>query len=373
MFNDSEVAMGPAAREMTYKIQKWNVVSERLRPILVANARVDWLALKDDEITQKFPILREGILQDVFSQRASSAWQGAQPQRITVSLLLPGSRTAAQWRDFLQSRCQFWPTMTTRHASLAPLCAEALQRERRQMQSKHLWDTIDIRWHELSKKIQVLKPTGLTREQLWHHLFVLKHRQNPFQERKYKGVDFEEVERRWNLAKGNFRGYQGLNCPFSINVEVAIGGFNIDNMAAQKAISDSKALHARRWQTKEGTYRIKEQLFPDVRDGQDVRDGAAASSSDTVHCSQNWYSEYYDHPRLALWIYSIGMLLGGARHVNALRMSHLFTCGSRVSHVSGTHRGLCFLGLVWCCFLLGLVLFWFPPVFCFCKCQRLFD
>ena len=152
MFNHSEVAMGPASREMTYKIQKWNVLSDRLHPILVANARVDWLALKDDEITQQFPILREGILQDVFSQRASSAWQGAQPQRITVSLLLPGSSTAAQWREFLQSKRQFWPTLTTRHASLAPLCADALQRERRQMQSKHLWYTIDIRWHDLGQE-----------------------------------------------------------------------------------------------------------------------------------------------------------------------------------------------------------------------------
>ena len=46
--------------------------------------------IKDGDITQKLPILLEGILQDVFSQRASSAWQGAQPQKITVSLLLPG-------------------------------------------------------------------------------------------------------------------------------------------------------------------------------------------------------------------------------------------------------------------------------------------
>ena len=101
----------------------------------------------------------------------------------------------------IKSKRQFWPTLTTRHASLAPLCADALQRERRQMQSKHLWYTIDIRWHELAKKIQVLTPTGLTREQLWHHLFVLKHRQNPFKEGKYKGVDFAEVERRWKLTK----------------------------------------------------------------------------------------------------------------------------------------------------------------------------
>ena len=132
-FNRAEVTMGPASRELTYKIQKWNVHSEGFHPILVANARVDWLALKDEDITQKFSILLEGILQDVFSQRASSAWQGAQPQKITVSLLLPGTSTAAQWRDLLQSRRQFWPTLTTRHASLVPLCADALQRERRQM------------------------------------------------------------------------------------------------------------------------------------------------------------------------------------------------------------------------------------------------
>ena len=51
MFNASEVENGPAAREMTYKIQKWNVVSQRVHPILVVNAQVDWLALQDSELT----------------------------------------------------------------------------------------------------------------------------------------------------------------------------------------------------------------------------------------------------------------------------------------------------------------------------------
>ena len=249
MFNRAEVAMGPASRELTYKIQKWNVHSEGLRPILVANARVDWLALKDDEITQQFPILREGILQDVFSQRASSG--------ITVSLLLPGSSAAAQWRDFLQSRRQFWPTLTTRHASLVPLCADALQRERRQMQSKHLWYIIDISWQELDKKLQVLAPTGLTREQIWQHLFLTKHRQNPFVEGRYKGADHKEVEKKWQATKEYFQDYKRFTRPFSVNLETAIRGFDIDNIAAQKAIDESKAPHAHRWQTKEGTYRIK--------------------------------------------------------------------------------------------------------------------
>ena len=99
-------------------MQKWNVNSDKVHPILVANARVDWM-----------------YLPDVFSQRASSAWQGMQPQRLTVSLLLPCMNSKAdEWLDF-------WPTVTTRHASLAPIELGTFRRERRLMQSKHLWDT----------------------------------------------------------------------------------------------------------------------------------------------------------------------------------------------------------------------------------------
>ena len=52
-------------------------------------------------------------------------------------------------------------------------------------------------------------------------------------------------------------GLQDLSRPFSIDLAVAIRGFDIDNMAAQNAIDGSKALHARRWQPKNGTYRLK--------------------------------------------------------------------------------------------------------------------
>ena len=124
IFDRQEAAKGSRAREVTCRIQKWNIQADGFHPILVANARVDWLAMKDDDITKKFPILLEGILQDVFSQRASSAWQGAQPQKLTVSMLLPGTSSASEWRDLLQSRRQFWPTLTTRHASLVPVSAD---------------------------------------------------------------------------------------------------------------------------------------------------------------------------------------------------------------------------------------------------------
>ena len=64
--------------------------------------------------------------------------------------------------------------------------------------------------------------------------------------------------------------YQAITRPFCIDIGVAINGFIIDNSAASKALKAAKARHARRWQTREGTYRVKEQLPPDVRDTADV-------------------------------------------------------------------------------------------------------
>ena len=42
-------------------------------------------------------------------------------------------------------------------------------------------------------------------------------------------------------------------------------GFNIENLTANLE-AEAKDKHTRRWQTKEGTYRLKEKLLPDVRD-----------------------------------------------------------------------------------------------------------
>ena len=142
---------------MSYKIQKWNVF-----PILLATTRVDWLGIEDREITQHFPILLEGILRDVFSQRASAAWQGAPPQKVAVSILLP----TIYWLDDLQSQRHFWPSMTTRFVSMDSLKEMTLRKERQRLKSKHLWDTIDLDWDALYKKLYVHKPTGLSRDAL---------------------------------------------------------------------------------------------------------------------------------------------------------------------------------------------------------------
>ena len=57
-FNPLEVQNGPASRDMRYKIQKWNVNSIKVHPILVANARVDWMSLDDSDITQQLGVAR---------------------------------------------------------------------------------------------------------------------------------------------------------------------------------------------------------------------------------------------------------------------------------------------------------------------------
>ena len=46
-----------------------------------------------------------------------------------------------------------------------------------------------------------------------------------------------------------------------------IQGFVVEDQTAKKALAMGKEQHACRWQTKDGTYRIKQQLvLPDVRD-----------------------------------------------------------------------------------------------------------
>ena len=111
-------------------------------------------------------------------------------------------------------------------------------------------------------------------------------------EGRYSGADYEEVEQKWEATKLYFRDYKSCSRPFSIDLAVAIRGFDIGNMAAQNAIDGSKALHARRWQTKDGTYRLKKHVLPDVRDGQDIYDDADAFASDAILQPQEWDDDY---------------------------------------------------------------------------------
>ena len=98
---------------------------------------------------------------------------------------------------------------------------------------------------------EVLAPTGLTRNDIWRHLFLTKQRKNPYEEGCCTGEDLEDVKRKWKAKKEYFLQYKkdGSHPP-CIDLAMALQGFDIDNTAAYHAIEDSKALHARRWQKK---------------------------------------------------------------------------------------------------------------------------
>ena len=112
-------------------------------------------------------------------------------------------------------------------------------------------------------------------------------------EGRYTGADYEDVKRKWEAKKLYFQDYKkdGTRPP-SIDLAMALHGFGIDNIAAQSAIEGSKALHARRWQTKDGTYRLKRHALPDVRDAPHVYDNAAASSADANPRWRDWDEDY---------------------------------------------------------------------------------
>ena len=184
-------------------------------------------------------------------------------------------------------------SMTDKALSLVRLCSK------KKKQAKHLWYNVDIRWSDLKDKLEVLAPTGLTREDIWRHLFLTKQRKNPYEEGCYTGEDVEDVKQKWEDKKHYFEQYKkDVPRPPCIDLDRAILGFNIDNSAAFQAIEDSKALHARRWQTKEGTYRIKRRALPDVRDAPLQDDNAAASCSDGKPRWRCWDGDYamgYQH------------------------------------------------------------------------------
>ena len=90
-------------------------------------------------------------------------------------------------------------------------------------------------------------------------------RQNPFQEREYQGHDAKNVYNKWYADQRYMKAYQSTKTLRGIDVDATMMGFNIENLTAKQALMDAKDKHARRWQTKEGTYRLKEKLLPDVR------------------------------------------------------------------------------------------------------------
>ena len=103
------------------------------------------------------------------------------------------------------------------------------------------------------------------------------------------------LEKTWKMSNRNGR----IRSIISSNTRrMSLALLALIWIAAFQAIEDSKALHARRWQTKEGTYRIKRRALSDVRDAPLQDDNAAASCSDGKPRWRCWDGDYamgYQH------------------------------------------------------------------------------
>ena len=82
------------------------------------------------------------------------------------------------------------------------------------------------------------------------------------------------------------KAYQSTKTLRGIDVEGAMMGFNVDNLTAKQAPLDAKDEHARRWQTKKGTYRLKGKLLPDVRDTDVEMADTSTGPQQSVHSKQ---------------------------------------------------------------------------------------
>ena len=80
------------------------------------------------------------------------------------------------------------------------------------------------------------------------------------------GDDQNDVYNKWYDDQRYMEAYMTTRTLRGVDIESAMMGFNIENLTAKQALLEAKDAHTRRWQTKEGAYRLKEKLLPHVRD-----------------------------------------------------------------------------------------------------------
>ena len=97
------------AQEFSYKVKRWQVDQSGGCPILQSSVNVEWFTFDPQIFSPFFTRLYEGILNDVFIQKAAVAWDNAPNSRIMVSLLLPGPMKADEWLHKVRANRHMWP------------------------------------------------------------------------------------------------------------------------------------------------------------------------------------------------------------------------------------------------------------------------
>ena len=114
-FTDQQQPALTKTQEFSFKVKRWQVDQSGCCPILQSRINVDWFIFDPQIFTPLFHRLYDGILYDVFIQKAAVAWNNAPNSRIMVSLLLSGPMEADQWLHKVRANRHMWPLQMTSH------------------------------------------------------------------------------------------------------------------------------------------------------------------------------------------------------------------------------------------------------------------
>ena len=207
-FTDQTQTELPEGLDFTYKVKRWQADARGCCPVLQSCINVDWLTFDPQMFTPLFPRLKEGILRDVFIQKAVAAWDYAPNNRIMVSLLLPGPMEMDQWLKDVRASINMWPLQKTAHGVTNQMATEVfMRRERRRLQARHIWEKIEPNWPMIRARVWTKQATGLPYDALHRRLFLHDYtEESRWLENSYRGPHWRWVQQQWKNCQAWFAG-----------------------------------------------------------------------------------------------------------------------------------------------------------------------
>ena len=266
-FTDQQQPVLTGTQEFSFKVKRWQVDQSGCCPILQSRINVDWFTFDPQMFTPLFPRLYDGILYDVFIQKAAVAWDNAPNSRIMVSLLLPGPMEADQWLHKVRANRHMWPLQMTSHPAANQLPTELfMRRERRRLQARHIWVAIKPDWPMIKARVWTNKhatrlPYTVLHRRLFLHEFTAESR---WLENPYKGPDEHRVKWQWKSCRDWFSAQATAQFPSRWVSTLYLRRLDQQDVLSWQWVDYHERIVVQVWHTKQGLFRRK--LPPDVRD-----------------------------------------------------------------------------------------------------------
>ena len=159
-----------------------------------------------------------------------------------------------------------WPLQMTSHSAANQLPTEIfMRRERRRLQARHIWKTVQPNWPMIKARVWTKHATGLLPTALHRRLFLYEFtEESRWLENPYKGPNEHRVKWEWKCCRDWFTAQataqipsQWVSTPYLQRLD------QLDELSWQ-CIDHHERIVVQVWHTKQGVFRRK--LPPDVRD-----------------------------------------------------------------------------------------------------------